>query len=66
MPMGCGSKRGQLFCGAVHHLPHSINVVVHLWLAVCSDADINRGALARCDERRREMGNPIALKELHE
>ena len=66
MPMRCGSKRGQLFCGAVHHLPHSINVVVHLWLAVCSDSDINRRALSWRNERRREMRNSIALKKLHE
>ena len=66
MPMRCGSKCGELFCSAVHHLPHALDVVVHLRLAVCSDADINRGALSRRNERCREMRNPIALKELHE
>ena len=41
MPMGGGGKRRQLFGGAVHHLPYSIDVVVHLRLAVFTDSNVN-------------------------
>ena len=64
--MRCFGERIKFFGGAVQLLPHAINVVVHLWLAIRSDTNINRRALSGGYERCGQMWNPIPFKKGYE